>query len=170
MLPGAKITAFYTHRKHKYLFCNTIDLDARAHPKANFTLPDAIKEVSLNEIYKDALRPLEYNTADKVAHYLLVSKAGAITLWHTDFSYTSVLYIVVKGTKVFHVVQPTENNKKLWAIYLEKKKRNLYFGTHPDLDLTGSCKVIVIEGQAICMPAGVMHCVHTIGVSVAFGK
>lgn len=90
---------FRKHQGERYY--NIIDTDARANTLTMFTMPDALKAVSLNEIYKDALPESYYQMADKVAHYLLVSQPDAITLWHTDFSGTSVLYILMKGEYVY---------------------------------------------------------------------
>jgi hypothetical protein len=148
---------------------NIIDCDARAQAKTNFTIPDAVKAVSLNEIHKDILSPETYEAGDAVAHYLLVSQNQAITLWQTDFSATSVFYAVLKGCKVFYLIRPTANNMRLWEAYMAQSRRDVFFGNHPSLNGGGCQKVFVTERNAICMPAGMIHCVETVGTSVAFG-
>lgn len=150
-------------------YWNVIDCDARANPTTTFTMPDALKVVSLNEIHKDALPVSAYNAGDKISNYLLVSQSGATTLFHTDFSGTSVFYFLVKGCKIFYIIRPTENNKMIWKEFLSQKRRDIFFGNHPSLDGGGCRKIVVTERQAVCMPAGMIHCVETVGTSVAFG-
>lgn len=106
----------------------------------------------------------------KTSHYLLVSPSKAITTWHTDMSYTSVFYFLPKGAKAFYLVRPTMKNMVLWDGLLAQDRRDLWFGSHPDLDYGGCQRVVVSEGQAVVMPAGMIHAVETIGTSVAFGE
>ena len=149
-------------------YWNVIDCDSRTNPKTNFTIPSALKDVSLNEIYKSELKPEIYKKGDRVSHYLLISKDGAITTWHTDFSGTSVFYFVAKGCKIFYLIRPTKKNMELWESFITQDRRDIFFGSHPDLE--GGChKVHVTARQAVCMPAGMIHCVETVGTSVAFG-
>lgn len=111
-----------------------------------------------------------YSELCNTSHYLLVSSSEAITLWHTDMSYTSVFYFVAKGTKVFYLVRPSEKNRTLWEGLLRQKRRDVWYGSHPDLDYGGCQRVEVREGQAVVMPAGMIHAVETRGISVAFGE
>lgn len=68
----------------------------------SFTVPDGVKAVSLVEqLHRQGnLTTKVYDECKKVSSYLLLSQAKAITLWHIDFSGTSVLYILLKGCKV----------------------------------------------------------------------
>ena len=101
-------------RRPSSLHWNVIDCDARLTPLITFVKPDAIREVSWLEEYRDLLTEDTYDAADKVGHYLLVSQPGALTLWHQDFSGTSVFYFLLKGCKIFYIVKPSENNLRLW--------------------------------------------------------
>ena len=134
---------------------------------AEWQMPDVIKALSLNESVKGSLPEAAYQGGDRVARYLLVSQDGAVTLWHTDFTGTTVFYAVLKGTKAFHVVRPTEKNRRLFDLFRDLDgHESLFFGSHPDVDVV---KVEVHARQAICMPAGVIHCVETFGDAVALG-
>ena len=151
------------------LHWNVIDADARLTEVTCFFIPTAIKEVSVNEAYKSALTQETYEAADKIAHYLLVSQPGAVTMWHQDFSATSVFYFLLKGCKIFYFVRPSPNNTRLWKGYCQQPRRDLFFGNHPHLDAGGCVRLVLTERQAVCMPAGYIHCVETCGLSVAFG-
>lgn len=155
-------------RDSKRQHWNAIDCDARVQPrKTGFNLPTALKEVSLNEIYRTKIAKTRH--ADKEANYLLVSSAGAITSFHQDFSGTSVLYFLMKGCKTFYLVPPTVNNQALFEAYSDYPREDIFFGSHPDLDGGGCQKVTITERQAVCMPANMIHFVETTGSSVALG-
>lgn len=160
-----EVTRMFKDSKKRW---NVIDCNAQLQRKTRFPIPDAIKAVSLNEIHRKNLTDDAYHRGDKISHYLLVSQEGAITLWHTDFSGTSVFYFLVKGCKMVHLVRPTKKNKEIWDSYIGQDKRNFFFGSHEGLE--GGCqKVILTSRQAVCMPAGMIHCVETVSTSVAFG-
>ena len=164
---GDHVGELFKRNKGKYY--NIIDCDARLTDTTRFTKPDAIRDVSINEEYKEELTVASYAAADRLSHFLLVSQPGAITLWHQDFSATSVFYFLIKGCKIFYFVRPTANNVRLWKGWLAQPRRDLFFGSHSELDDGGCVKVVLTERQAVCMPAGYIHCVETIGLSVAFG-
>ena len=147
-------------------YWNVIDCDARAQPeKTSFAIPTALKYVSLNEMCRSDMD--EHVLAGKESSYLLVSASGAITHFHQDHSGTSVLYFLMKGCKTFHIIIPTVNNVALFRAYLDQPRRDVFFGTHPDLDGGGCQKVVLTERMALCMPANMIHFVETTGISVA---
>ena len=150
---------------------NIIDLDAGKQTATQFNMPTAVRKVSLNEMVQSHLSHRAFLDGDRVARYLLVSQAGAVTLWHTDFSGTAVFYFLAKGVKVFYVVRATKSNLALFQQWLqldEAVRRQLFFGLHPELE--GGCrKVTVLPGQAIFMPGQVIHMVETLFDSVALG-
>lgn len=88
---------------------------------------------------------------------------------NTQSKITVLLLNQILGCKIFHVIRPTTNNKQLWNGFLAQKRRDVFFGSHPSLDGGGCQKIVVTERQAVCMPAGMIHCVETVGTSVAFG-
>jgi hypothetical protein len=47
-------------------FPNIIDADAKTNPSMNFSVPDAVKAVSLNELYKHELPARTYERGDNV--------------------------------------------------------------------------------------------------------
>ena len=77
------------------MFWNIIDADASLSAATKFSVPKAVKDVSLGHIHKRKLEKTEVPT--KESSYLLLSQAGAITPFHQDFSGTSVMYFSVRG-------------------------------------------------------------------------
>ena len=98
-----------------------------------------------------------------------MSQDGCVTTWHTDFSATSVVYVLLKGVKEFFLIRPSENNMRLFNSYLAQPDKSVFFGDHPELDDGGCQKVTLVAGSAVVMPAGMIHMVATHGLSVALG-
>lgn len=149
-------------------YWNVIDADARDQPgRTSFTIPTALKDISLNEICRSDMN--DNVLAGKESSYLLVSSSGVVTHFHQDHSGTSVWYMLMKGCKTFHIIRPTPNNLTLFRAYLNQERRDVFFGTHPELDGGGCQKVVITERMAISMPANMIHFVETTGLSVALG-
>ena len=147
-------------------YWNLIDGDARKQDHTRFTMPDVVKELSLNEIYGKAMH--EECRADREANYLLVSEGGATTFFHQDMTYTAVFYFLVKGSKTFYLIRPTPKNQAAFNTFLKDDRQSRWFGGFPDLD-RGCVKVVLKERQGIFMPGGMIHAVETNGLSVALG-
>ena len=149
-------------------YWNVLDVDARLQPGlTDFTLPDAVKSVSLNELLGNALH--EEFKADREANYLLISEAGAITLFHQDMTGTCVFYFLVEGCKTFYVARPSDTNQGLFNALVHNSRRDIFFGGSPDLDAGGCQKIVLRAREAVCMPVGMIHAVETTGFSVALG-
>ena len=73
---------------------NIIDADAFLSAATKFSVPKAVKDVSLGHIHKRKLEMTE--VPKKESSYLLLSQTVAITPFHQDFSGTFVMYIFVK--------------------------------------------------------------------------
>lgn len=92
-----------------------------AIPLTKFTQPEFLKKVSVAH-YMDKVIPAEVKP-DRVANYLLLSEKGAITRWHIDFSFTSVCYFLMTGTKEFYVVPANEKNQTAFEKYSKLKRK-----------------------------------------------
>ena len=75
-------------------FWNINDDDAFLSAAMKFSVPKAVKEVSLGHIHKRKLEKTKVPT--KESSYLLLLQAGAITPFHQVFSGTDVMYFLVK--------------------------------------------------------------------------
>ena len=105
----------------------------------------------------------------KESNFLLISQDGAVTMFHQDFSSTSVLYILLKGCKTFFLIAPTSINQDLFNQFLQQSRRKFFFGSHEGLNM-GECQAITLKArQGLIMPANMIHMVETTGVSVAYG-
>ena len=78
------------------MFWNFIDADASSSATTKFSVPKAVKDVSLGHIYKRKLEKTEVPT-DEGVMLPAVIEAGAITPIHQDFAGTSKMYFLVKG-------------------------------------------------------------------------
>ena len=98
---------------------NVIDFNADSNSGMvhQFCVPNIVTDVSFGHCMKACLshrNQLAFDFTTGISDYLLMSEAGAQTNWHQDFTGTSVFYILAKGQKHFFVVEPTEENQKLF--------------------------------------------------------
>ena len=149
-------------RKTPPMFYNIIDADAAHQKITKFTQPSFLSSTSLGHIHSKSL-------PNKESNFLLISQDGAVTMFHQDFSSTSVLYILLKGCKTFFLIAPTSINQDLFNQFLQQSRRNFFFGSHEGLNM-GGCQAITLKArQGLIMPANMIHMVETTGVSVAYG-
>ncbi|MFH4979909.1 hypothetical protein AB6A40_006618 [Gnathostoma spinigerum] len=102
----------------------------------------------------------------KVQRYCLMSVKGCYTEFHIDFGGTSVWYHILKGSKIFWIVEPTEQNIRLYEEWILKGDSNsCFFGKFVEK----CARVVLIEGDTFLIPAGWIHGVYTPEDSLAFG-
>lgn len=90
---------------------NVIDLDTHAWDERPFSVPAAVRAVSLaHQLVPDELADRELDPTTGVSSYLLLGQRGSVTDFHQDFSGTSVFYLVLRGQKEFFVVRPSDHN------------------------------------------------------------
>ncbi|GMR42055.1 hypothetical protein PMAYCL1PPCAC_12250, partial [Pristionchus mayeri] len=105
------------------------------------------------------------NNFPRVENYCLMSKTQCYTDFHVDFHGTSVWYHVKKGMKIFWIVEPTEQNLKMYEEYLRSPENNAFFG-----DIVEKCaRVEVHPGNTLIIPSGWIHGVFTPEDSLVFG-
>ena len=153
----------------KHLPCFTTLLTLMPHIKkiTKFTQPSFLSSTSLGHIHSKSL-PAAYRP-NKESNFLLISEDGAVTMFHQDFSSTSVLYILLKGCKTFFLIAQTSINQDLFNQFLQQPRRKFFFGSHEGLNM-GGCQAITLKArQGLIMPANMIHMVETTGVSVAYG-
>ena len=107
---------------------NVIDFnaDSKSGMVHRFCLPNIVTDISFGHCMKKSMSPknqLAFDFTSGISDYLLMSEAGAQTNWHQDFTGTSVFYILAKGQKHFFVVEPTEENQKLFEEWLASGTR-----------------------------------------------
>ncbi|KAF8359535.1 jhdm-1 [Pristionchus pacificus] len=105
------------------------------------------------------------NRYPRVENYCLMSPNECYTDFHIDFHGTSVWYHVKKGKKVFWIIEPTEQNLKMYEEYLKNTESSAFFGT-----IVETCaRVEVLPGNTLIIPSGWIHAVYTPVDSLVFG-
>ena len=108
----------------------------------------------------------EYVVKPEVQKYCLISAANSYTDFHIDFGGSSVWYHTVKGDKVFYLIEPTDENLKIYEKWnLSKNASEVFLG-----DLVKKCyKFEIKAGNTIFLPSGWIHAVYTPHDSLVFG-
>ena len=131
---------------------NVLDVDSRKQPGTSFTIPDAVKAVSLNEILREDIHKI--CRADREGSYLLMSAPGAMTMFHQDMTGTCVFYMIPKGCKTFCIARPSEQNQGVYNEYLHGKRRDLFLGdTRASTSAGASRSSCDSARRCVCPPA-----------------
>ncbi|KAL3103046.1 hypothetical protein niasHT_021746 [Heterodera trifolii] len=107
----------------------------------------------------------DFSTYPKVQKYCLMSVANCFTDFHIDFGGSSVWYHVLKGEKIFWLIEPTEENLKLYEEwFLGGNGDSKFLGK-----LTKCSRVRLRQGETLIIPSGWIHSVYTPVDSLVFG-
>ncbi|KAL3084281.1 hypothetical protein niasHS_009769 [Heterodera schachtii] len=110
-------------------------------------------------------RSNDFSTYPKVQKYCLMSVANCFTDFHIDFGGSSVWYHVLKGEKIFWLIEPTEENLKLYEQwFLAGNGDSKFLGK-----LTKCSRVRLGQGETLIIPSGWIHSVYTPVDSIVFG-
>eukprot|EP00795_Rhopilema_esculentum_P015221 gene15221-6425_t len=122
--------------------------------------PDLIEQQT------DTTNNLDDMKYPKVRKYVLMSVGGCYTDFHIDFGGTSVWYHILKGEKIFWVIEPTEDNLSKYEKWtLSTKQEDVFFG-----DLVDKCCIVNLKaGDTFMIPSGWIHAVYTPADSLVFG-
>ncbi|KAG4305740.1 hypothetical protein PORY_000650 [Pneumocystis oryctolagi] len=140
-------------------------------------------EISLSELAKHIVRPKFVRDLDfadrmwpkhlrdsgqfpKVQLYCLMSVKNSFTDFHIDFGGTSVFYHIIKGSKTFLFIPPTQVNLKKYENWcLSPDQSKIFLG-----DQVKECiRVDLNEGDTMLIPSGWIHAVHTPSDSFVLG-
>jgi len=132
------------------------ELDKRVRP------PAIVNKLS----WVDKCWPRDEQDRPRVSKYCLMSMEGSYTDFHVDFGGTSVWYHVIKGSKVFYVIEPTQE-------HLKEYEKWMHLNNHSEVflgDIIPKCyRVDVKEGNTLLIPSGWIHAVLTPSDSIVFG-
>ncbi|KAL3099368.1 hypothetical protein niasHT_022111 [Heterodera trifolii] len=110
-------------------------------------------------------RSNDFSTYPKVQKYCLMSVANCFTDFHIDFGGSSVWYHILKGEKIFWLIEPTEENLKLYEEwFLARNEDSKFLGK-----LTKCSRVRLRQGETLIIPSGWIHSVYTPVDSLVFG-
>lgn len=121
---------------------------------------NATGTTTLTELSKDEIIKPE------VQKYCLISAEKSYTDFHIDFGGSSVWYHLVKGDKLFYLIEPTDENLKIYENWYSQKNHNEIFLA----DKVNKCyKFEIKAGNTILLPTGWIHAVYTPYDSLVFG-
>lgn len=127
---------------------------------------DCVWPRHLKEAQTESTNLLEDMMYPKVQKYCLMSVKGCYTDFHVDFGGTSVWYHILKGSKVFWLIPPTERNLQLYEQWvLSGKQSDIFFGD----TVEKCCRIQLQEGNTFFIPTGWIHAVYTPCDSLVFG-
>ncbi|KAL9889603.1 lysine demethylase 2 [Glossina fuscipes fuscipes] len=137
--------------------------------------PDIVRQIDwvdvvwpkrLKDAQKEGTNILGNMMYPKVQKYCLMSVKNCYTDFHIDFGGTSVWYHILKGSKVFWLIPPTEKNLQLYEKWvLSGKQSDIFFG-----DTVEKCaRVYLTAGNTFFIPTGWIHAVYTPTDSLVFG-
>lgn len=127
---------------------------------------DVVWPKSLKDAQREGTNLLGNMMYPKVQKYCLMSVKNCYTDFHIDFGGTSVWYHILKGSKVFWLIPPTEKNLQLYEKWvLSGKQADIFFG-----DTVEKCaRVYLTAGNTFFIPTGWIHAVYTPTDSLVFG-
>ncbi|XP_054276227.1 jmjC domain-containing histone demethylation protein 1-like [Macrosteles quadrilineatus] len=127
---------------------------------------DTVWPRHLKEAQTESTNAIEDMMYPKVQKYCLMSVKGCYTDFHIDFGGTSVWYHILKGSKIFWLIPPTDVNiSKYEKWVLSGQQGDVFFG-----DTVEWCgRVTLNEGSTFFIPSGWIHAVYTPSDSMVFG-
>lgn len=127
---------------------------------------DVVWPKKLKDAQIEGTNTLNQMMYPKVQKYCLMSVRNCYTDFHIDFGGTSVWYHILKGSKVFWLIPPTEKNLQLYEKWvLSGKQSAIFFG-----DNVEKCARIYLQaGNTFFIPSGWIHAVYTPTDSLVFG-
>lgn len=127
---------------------------------------DCVWPRHLKEAQTESTNAIDDMFYPKVQKYCLMSVKGCYTDFHIDFGGSSVWYHILRGSKVFWLIPPTEHNIKLYEQWvLSGKQGDIFFG-----DSVEKCsRITLVEGNTFFIPTGWIHAVYTPKDSLVFG-
>lgn len=127
---------------------------------------DVVWPRSLKDSQVEGTNSLHHMMYPKVQKYCLMSVKNCYTDFHIDFGGTSVWYHILKGSKVFWLIPPTEKNLQLYEKWvLSGKQSSIFFG-----DMVEKCaRIYLTAGNTFFIPSSWIHAVYTPTDSLVFG-
>ena len=162
-----KFCNYFNSKNRKYIY-NVLSLEF-----SNTKLSELVRRPSvinqfdwIDSFFPNELKDELGNKYPKIRKYCLMSVANSFTTFHIDFGGTSVWYHLLKGSKIFWLIEPTAKNLALYEQYYStKSSTDQFFG-----DLVDKCQRVTLNaGDTFLMPSGWIHAVYTPEDSIVFG-
>lgn len=148
---------------------NLISLEISKTPLGDLvSIPEIVSKISWvsNGIWPDTIPNNASYTKPEVQKYCLISAQGSYTDFHVDFGGSSVWYHVLKGSKIFYLIEPNETNLSLYEKWNSiHNHTEIFFANKVE-----KCyKLEIKAGNTIFLPCGWIHAVYTPEDSIVFG-
>lgn len=128
--------------------------------------PTIVQKLSWVENYWPRNSELHTQFCPQVMKYCLMSARDSYTDFHIDFGGTSVWYHVLRGEKMFFLIQPTAANLALYEHWMASSNQSeTFFGDQVDV----CYQMLLTHGQTLFIPTGWIHAVLTPADSLVFG-
>ncbi|KAJ1502863.1 Lysine-specific demethylase 7A [Coelomomyces lativittatus] len=156
---------YFTSPRKTKLY-NLLSLEISRTPlSTHFQRPRVVREMDMTDLVWPTARK-EKGEFPFVQNYILMSVAGCYTDFHIDFGGSSVFYHVIKGQKIFYLIEPSQKNIELYNAFLSvHTPRFSFLG-----DRVKRCyQLIVQQNETVFIPSGWIHAVYTPVDSIVFG-
>ncbi|XP_042896884.1 histone lysine demethylase PHF8 isoform X2 [Parasteatoda tepidariorum] len=128
--------------------------------------PTIVQKLSWVENYWPKNSETHTPFCPQVMKYCLMSAQDSYTDFHIDFGGTSVWYHILRGEKVFFLIQPTPANLALYEHWMASSNQSeTFFGDQVDV----CYQMLLTHGQTLFIPTGWIHAVLTPVDSLVFG-
>ncbi|KAI8977144.1 hypothetical protein BDF20DRAFT_873250 [Mycotypha africana] len=157
--------ADYFHSEEKDRIRNVISLEISGSELAEqITRPKIVRELDWTELmWPTDLHPNEF---PRVQLYCLMSVKDSYTDFHIDFGGSSVFYHVLRGQKIFYLIEPTQKNLKKYQKWSSSPDQSTIFLG----DEVKDChSVELYAGNTMIIPSGWIHAVFTSRDSIVIG-
>ncbi|KAG8186564.1 hypothetical protein JTE90_020863 [Oedothorax gibbosus] len=146
---------------------NVISLEFSKTRLSELVKPPAIvQKLSWVENYWPKNLETHTKFCPQVMKYCLMSSRDSYTDFHIDFGGTSVWYHILRGEKIFFLVQPTPANLALYEHWMASSNQSeTFFGDQVDV----CYQMNLTHGQTLFIPTGWIHAVLTPTDSLVFG-
>lgn len=145
---------------------NVISLEISYSNLAKYIVrPKFVRDLDLaDHMWPKSLK--EKGEFPKVQLYCLMSVKNSFTDFHIDFGGTSVFYHIIKGSKTFLFIPPTQINLKKYENWCLSPDQSKIFLASQVKDCI---RVDLKEGDTMLIPSGWIHAVHTPSDSLVLG-
>ncbi|GFQ66049.1 lysine-specific demethylase 7A [Trichonephila clavata] len=128
--------------------------------------PSIVQKLSWVENYWPKNSETHTPYCPQVMKYCLMSAQDSYTDFHIDFGGTSVWYHILRGEKIFFLIQPTPANLALYEHWMASSNQSeTFFGDQVDV----CYQMTLTQGQTLFIPTGWIHAVLTPDDSLVFG-
>ncbi|XP_035224740.1 lysine-specific demethylase 7B-like, partial [Stegodyphus dumicola] len=128
--------------------------------------PTIVQKLSWVENYWPKNSETHTQFCPQVMKYCLMSAQDSYTDFHIDFGGTSVWYHILRGEKLFFLIQPTPANLALYEHWMASSNQSeTFFGDQVDV----CYQMLLTHGQTLFIPTGWIHAVLTPVDSIVFG-